>query len=135
MGMGEGRLVLIAEDDAAQREILEEVLVDEGYRVLLAQSPEELVARLAQGPDAVLMDLVGVMSPRVMRTLAALPTRPALMLVSGDNSLPQVAARLHADAFVRKPYELATLLTLLASLTQPRAQAKEMLVRAVQAHV
>jgi len=108
--VGNGALILLAEDDEAQREVLVEVLEVEGYRVIAASSPAEALVGLGQSPDLVLLDLVGVASPQVMSAIRSLPRRPALLVVSGDTATPGVAERLGADAYLTKPYDLDELL-------------------------
>ena len=108
--VGNGALILLAEDDEAQREVLVEVLEVEGYRVLAASSPAEALVGLGQLPDLVLLDLVGMASPQVMSAIRSLPRRPALLVVSGDTATPGVAERLGADAYLTKPYDLDELL-------------------------
>lgn len=115
-------LILLAEDDAAQREVLVEILELEGYRVLTASGPSEVLEGLLRSPELVLMDLVGVASPAVMRALRALPRRPVLLLVSGDTQLAGAAERLGADGFLGKPYGVDELLARVreALLSGPR---------------
>jgi len=108
--VGNGALILLAEDDEAQREVLVEVLEVEGYRVLAASSPAEALVGLGQLPDLVLLDLVGMASPQVMSAIRSLPRRPALLVVSGDTATPDMAERLGADAYLTKPYDLDELL-------------------------
>ena len=96
-------LILLAEDDEAQREVLIEVLEVEGYRVLSASGPNEVLARLGENPALVLLDLVGVASPQVMSALRGMAKRPALAVMSGDGSLPDVAGRLGADGRAQAP--------------------------------
>jgi len=103
-------LILLAEDDEAQREVLVEVLEVEGYRVLSASGPNEVLAGLGKNPALVLLDLVGVASPQVMSALRGVAKRPALLVMSGDGSLPDVAERLGADGYLTKPYDLDDLL-------------------------
>jgi DNA-binding response OmpR family regulator len=104
-------LILLAEDDEAQREVLVEVLEVEGYRVLSASGPNEVLAGLGKNPALVLLDLVGVASPQVMSALRGVAKRPALLVMSGDGSLPDVAERLGADGYLTKPYDLDELLS------------------------
>jgi DNA-binding response OmpR family regulator len=107
---GTGALILLAEDDDDQREVTADALEFEGFRVLPAAQPSEVLEGLLQTPDLVLMDLVGVASPAVMRVLRALPRRPGLLLVSGDSALASVAVQLGADGYLMKPYDLDDLL-------------------------
>jgi CheY-like chemotaxis protein len=123
MGRKDRGLVLLAEDDRAQREMLEEVLAHEGYRVLPADNPTQVLNQLLLGPDAVLLDLVGVASPARMRVLAALPRRPGLVLVSADTALPRIAEQVGAEAYVTKPYALEVLLQELARVIEMRTHA------------
>lgn len=105
-----GTLILLAEDDADQRDVMADALEFEGFQVLQAAQPSDVLEGLLRSPDLVLLDLVGVASPAVMRVLRALPRRPALLLVSGDMALPAVAAQLGADGYLMKPYDLDDLL-------------------------
>jgi two-component system, OmpR family, response regulator len=115
MSRSDRGLVLLAEDDPEQLEILGAVLECEGYRVLRADNPSRVLEQLIRGPDVVLLDLVGVASPAVMRVLGALPRRPGVMLVSGDD-----AARAGADAYISKPYDLSALLEELDGIMRRR---------------
>lgn len=105
-----GARILLGEDDPAQRDILNEVLALEGFQVMQAGNPSEVVEGLVSAPDLALLDLWGVTSPVVMRVLRSLPRRPAVILVSADTSLPAVARRLGVDGHVSKPYDLEDLL-------------------------
>lgn len=103
--------VLIAEDDEAQREILGEVLEHEGYQVLTAKTPDEVLAQLRQRPDALILDVWGVSSATVFAALGRMPDRPACLLVSGDDGAASViASRLGAEGFLAKPFDVETLL-------------------------
>lgn len=122
MGRGERAVVLLAEDDAAQREVLQEVLEYEGFRVLCASDDSELLEQLPANPDVVLLDVVGVLTPQVAQAIAMHPRRPSTILVSGHHQVPKLAERLRADAFLAKPYELEALLsTIGAALERRRA--------------
>ena len=109
-GLDKRVCVLLGEDDPNQRELLEELLSLQGYETLSAGSPSELICKLAERPDAVLLDIVGITSPEVRRALRRMPRRPALLMVSGDPRLATVAEWLGADSYVAKPYEVSVLL-------------------------
>jgi CheY-like chemotaxis protein len=117
-------LVLVGEDDSAQRDILTEVLELEGYRVLTAEDSSSMLRHLQRQPDAVLLDIVGVSNREVMAAVRALPWPPAVLLLSGDSQLPELARRMNADAFLAKPYELDVLLGTLASSLDFRQKRK-----------
>ena len=117
-------LVLVGEDDSAQRDILTEILELEGYRVLTAEDSPSLLRHLQQRPDAVLLDIIGVSNRDVMAAIRALPWPPAVLLLSGDAHLPELARSMNADAFLAKPYELDMLLGTLASSLDSRQKRK-----------
>jgi two-component system response regulator (stage 0 sporulation protein F) len=125
MPMDAGNVVLLAEDDRDQREILLEVLAFEGYRVLSADGPDQVLARLREGPDIVLLDLRGTASPEVMEALASAPRKPFVYLVSADPQLPAIAEELRVDGFLSKPYDLDELLRTLASASASARQPAE----------
>ncbi|HLL54897.1 MAG TPA: response regulator [Myxococcaceae bacterium] len=108
-------VVLLAEDDPDQREILLEVLAFEGYQVISADGPAQVLQRLTQHPDVVLLDLCGTASPEVMQALASAVRKPKVLLVSADPKLADIAKELGADGFISKPYELDDLLRTLSS--------------------
>jgi DNA-binding response OmpR family regulator len=112
-GLKERVRVLLGEDDPDQRELLEELLRLQGYEPISAGNSAELIRKLGEHPDAVLMDIVGITSPQVRRTLRRMPRRPALLMVSGDPRLATVAEWLGADGYVAKPYEISVLLAAL----------------------
>lgn len=120
MGMARKTRVLLAEDDSAQREILQELLELEGYQVHVSSSSNELIAALGDAPDAVLLDVVGVASTEVRRVLAAVSPKPAVLVVSGQPKLNEVARWLGADAFVAKPFDVGDLLDALESALRER---------------
>ena len=124
------RTVLIAEDDAAVREVSRMSLARLGCRVLTAADGEEALALAhAHAPDVVLSD---VMMPRCtgLELLAALQAdeRLARIPVILMSAAVDVDAR-QAFAFLPKPFRLGDLEAVvgsaLASLTseEPRAAA------------
>ncbi|MGQ0504983.1 MAG: response regulator [Myxococcaceae bacterium] len=120
---GHQQLLLLAEDDQDQRELLAEVLEFEGYRVLQAENSNEVVQQLKAQPNALLMDLHGISSPAVSAAFARLEPRPALMVLSADRQLGTEASKLGADAFLSKPYNLDELLQALQRMLGPPPKA------------
>lgn len=112
--------VLLAEDDWAQTDILREVLEFEGYVVSTAARSEDVLKRLVERPDAVLLDVFGVSSPEVIRALNETQPKPVVILLSADDRAASLAAEVGADQFVSKPYELEKLLQTLSSLLTSR---------------
>ena len=126
MGTAKGR-ILVGEDDPDQRSILSELLSQEGFEVTVAASAPEVVERLLQAPDVLLLDVAGVVNPAVLRAIDAQPARPAVVLLSADSQLAQWARRLKADAHLAKPLDLGDLLATVAAVLRGRLLAQRVL--------
>jgi CheY-like chemotaxis protein len=109
--------VLIVEDDFDIREVLTEVLQDEGYAVAGAANGLEAIELLrteAAAPSLILLDLMmPVMSgwqfvaeQRQDPRLEAIP----VVVVSADGNLSEKATSLGASGYLRKPIEIDSLL-------------------------
>lgn len=115
--------VLIAEDDRDIREVLAELLRDEGYTVLTAVDGVAALASIERDhPDVVVLDL---WMPRktgseVLAELHAREEQPAILLFSA--SLHR-AAGLEADARLAKPFDVNELLATLEDLGRRRGPA------------
>jgi CheY-like chemotaxis protein len=114
--------VLIVEDEFAIADLLEMVLTDEGYRVLMAANGRLGLERLADGPrpDLVISDymmpvLDGADLIRAMRESEAQRDIPCIIM----SSMPEANVRERIDGyagFVRKPFPLAAMVQLVASI-------------------
>jgi CheY-like chemotaxis protein len=109
------KTVLVIDDEWAIAEVLEALLTDEGYRVIVAQDGRHGLERAAEGPpDVILLDfMMPVMDGPA--TLAALRADPetALVPVILMSSLPEatVAERIRGYVtFLRKPFRIMTVL-------------------------
>jgi DNA-binding response OmpR family regulator len=108
------RTVLVIEDDPTLRELLEEILSDEGYAVIQAGPGKDALC-LAQErqPNVILLDGVvfGTSGPEIIRGLraGATPRHIPVVMMSGrflsgqDERLP--------DILLGKPFDLEVLLT------------------------
>ena len=119
----ERELVLVAEDDLANRVLLARLLERAGYASLaVGDGREALRAAIEENPDIVLLDigLPGLNGLDVCRRLRADPRTIALpiILVTGLASSRDVVAGLDAgaDDFVRKPYDEAELMARVRSV-------------------
>ena len=114
--------VLIVEDEFAIADLLEELLIDEGYRVLMAGNGRQGLERLAEGPrpDLVISDymmpvLDGVGLIQAMRDIEAQRDIPCIIM----SSMPEANVRERIEgyaAFVRKPFQLAAMIQLVATV-------------------
>ncbi len=110
---GKKPVVLLGEDDPDHAELARELLTRAGNEVRVAENSLELIRKLSERPDAVVLDLIGVASPAVMLALSSMRERPALLVVSADPRLGRRAKELGADGAVPKPYDGHTLATVL----------------------
>jgi CheY-like chemotaxis protein len=118
--------VLIVEDEFAIADLLEMVLTDEGYRVLLAANGRQGLERLAEGPrpDLVISDymmpvLDGAGLIQAMRESEAQRDIPFIVM----SSMPEANVRQRIAGyagFVRKPFQLAAVVELVASVLNTR---------------
>ena len=114
---GQAREILIVDDEVGIRELLSEILQDEGYRVALAENAGEARAyRQRQQPALVLLDIWmpdtdGVTLLREWRASAML-TMPVIMM-SGHGTIETAveATRIGAFDFLEKPIGLSKLLS------------------------
>ncbi len=111
---GSTRLLLIVEDHATIRRLLERVLTYHGWDVETVSTVAEGLDRLAMHPDCVVLDL---MLPdgdgeQVLRRVRDnhLPVRVVVTSASGDENRLAALRLLHPDAIVGKPIEINRLI-------------------------
>ncbi len=120
MGVGEGKTVLVVDDDASLRLLCRVNLELDGYRVLEAGSVAEGAARLAEGEiDAMLLDLhLGDGDGRDL--LASLgDERPPVALFTGSETIGPELRGL-AEEVLSKPFQLDALLATVRRLVAGR---------------
>lgn len=110
------KLILVVDDELGIRELLAEILFDEGYRVQLAENAEQARAfRHAQEPDLVLLDIwmpdtdgVTLLKEWVEQDLLTMP----VVMMSGHGTIETAvdATRIGAVDFLEKPISLQKLL-------------------------
>ena len=122
--------VLIVEDEFAIADLLELVLTDEGYTVVLAGNGRQGLERLTEGPlpDLVICDymmpiLDGVGLIRAMRENEAQRDIPCVVMTSMPESVIRSRITGYA-AYVQKPFQLAAMVQLVTSILDG-PQAKE----------
>jgi CheY-like chemotaxis protein len=118
--------VLVVDDDQGLQETLEAMLSLEGYRVVVASDGQEALDKLGDGqadgglPRAILLDVV---MPRMDGYAFAeelerrgLRSRLPIVLLTADARAEEKAARVRAEAYVEKPFEIDELLEKVALL-------------------
>jgi two-component system, OmpR family, response regulator CpxR len=100
--------VLIVDDDAALRELLEEYLGQEGYAVETAGDGEAGAARaLASGIDLVVLDVMlpGLSGLDVLRRIRRASRVPVVMLTARGEEVDRIVGlELGADDYLPKPF-------------------------------
>jgi DNA-binding response OmpR family regulator len=107
--------VLVVEDDAGVRGLLQTVLEDEGFEIVLAADGEEgLHLARTVDPAVVLIDVMmpGLGGPEVIRRLrrpdGSLPFA-VLVLTGAVESVEPLRQELGADAILEKPFDITRL--------------------------
>jgi two-component system cell cycle sensor histidine kinase/response regulator CckA len=111
------KTILLIEDDAPLREMVERVLEKAGYRVLAAEDgaqAAELIARGKETIDLLLADILlpGLSGPEIARELRAQNPNLKVVFASGshsDNVLHTIDL-IEKPTFLSKPYEASALL-------------------------
>jgi PAS domain S-box-containing protein len=117
--------ILIVDDEATIRKTLGELLAAQGYRVALASSGEEALAKLADlAPDLILLDVImpGMDGFEVCRRLRADPVLaevPIIMVTAMDDRDSRLQGiEAGADDFVGKPFDYAELRARVKTITR-----------------
>jgi len=106
--------ILLVDDEAIIRKILELNLLDEGYEVDTAASGEEAVAMLGAGYDLIITDLMmaGIDGLEVLRQAKKGDKNSSVFILTGYGELDSAvsALRAGADDYLLKPYNHEELL-------------------------
>ena len=101
--------VLIVEDEFLIRLTLSEVLADEGYEVLEAESGDEALSLMSQTPDIAILltdlQLPGSLDGRALavRARQSYPTLPVIFMTGRPDVLAGQPAASH-EMYIAKPY-------------------------------
>lgn len=112
--------VLVVDDDASIREVLGEILVQEGIPVRTCGSGREALAQIEDGlrPSLILLDLRmpdldGLEFCRRLDSLPG-PGRPPVVVLSGDKDACESTGDLPVERCLLKPVDLEELLKIIA---------------------
>lgn len=110
-------LVLLVEDEPAQREVLSYNLEAEGFRVVTADNGEDALLLVEEeGPDVIILDwmmprLSGIETCRRLKSRAETRTIPVIMLSARAEEVDRVRGlETGADDYVIKPYSVLELM-------------------------
>ncbi len=123
--------VLVVDDEPGIRELLGQILGDEGYTVTTVASGEQALASLARELfDLVLLDvrLPGMDGLEVLRQMKAAGHRMPVVMISGHATVEQAAQAVREGAvdFLEKPLGLERVLLTVANVLE-RARLAELL--------
>ena len=115
--------ILIVDDSATERQIMQELLSKRGYECVMAESGEEAVAKArTESPDLILMDVVmpgmnGFQATRTITRDAATRHIPVFICSSKDQETDKVwGIRQGAAAYLTKPLDERDLLKRIRAL-------------------
>jgi len=116
----DSKQILVVDDEIGIRELLSEILFDEGYQVYLAENAEQArVFRKEREPDLVLLDIwmpdtdgIALLKEWVDQELLTMP----VVMMSGHGTIETAveATRIGAVDFLEKPIALQKLLSAIA---------------------
>ncbi len=118
------KTIMIVDDEAGIRELLSEILYDEGYDVLLAENADEARKLIDQEPDVVLLDIwmpdtdgLTLLKEWVSQERLTMP----VIMMSGHGTIETAleATRIGAVDFLEKPIALKKLLATISQTLKP----------------
>ncbi len=112
--------VMVVDDDAGIRDVVREILEDEGYDVAVAANGHEALERIvAAAPDVVLLDLnMPVMTGwELQRRLRVLEVMAPVVFMTAGNNAKREAGQHAAAGYLAKPFELNDLVAVVERLT------------------
>lgn len=120
--------VLVVDDDESIREVLGEILVQEGIPVRTCGSGREALAQIEEGlsPALILLDLRmpdvdGVEFCRILDTMPTVTPRPPVVVLSGDRDACDNTGGLPVERCLLKPIDLEELLRIIERHRVPAA--------------
>jgi two-component system response regulator AtoC len=126
--------VLIVDDERLVRWSLRERLVEEGCRVVEAETGEEALQQFSQGVDAVLLDfgLPDIDGIEVLERMRAHDSLPPIIMLTAYSSVERAVLAMQKGAahFAPKPFELDDVVALVNRALEParlRAQVAQLL--------
>lgn len=120
--------ILVCDDEAELREMLEEYLGKRGFRVTTAANAEELRTALGEAaPDLILLDInmPGEDGLSVLKSLTPGEAPPVIMLTAAGDVVDRVVGlEMGADDYLGKPVDLRELVARIKAVLRRRATAE-----------
>jgi DNA-binding response OmpR family regulator len=126
-----GEKVLVVDDEFEIRDLLSEVLKQEGYEVLLASAGEEAIELAKrETPHVILLDvrMPGIDGIEVCKRLKTEPKTQyiPIIMITGYDENKIAAIEVGADDFVNKPIDLVELAVRVKSILRTRYLTDEL---------
>lgn len=130
--------ILVVDDEVGIRELLSEILFDEGYQVHLAENAQQAREfRINRVPDLVLLDIwmpdmdgLSLLKEWVKQDLLTMP----VIMMSGHGTIETAleATRIGAVDFLEKPIALQKLLRTVATVMQKGIKTEKSIIEAAE---
>ena len=125
--------LLVIEDDAAMRELVQESLVEEGYAVDVAAGGRAGIARVRQGDidlvitDVKMPDMDGLDVLAEIRAVEATPGPPLVIVVTAFGSIETAkrALKLGAHDYITKPFDIDEMVAAVGKALDERSLRSE----------
>jgi CheY-like chemotaxis protein len=121
--------VLVVDDEFGVAEVLQSILEDEGYRVVIAINGKQALTRLGEHtPDLIILDYMmpimdGTQTLAAIRGHATFKNVPVIMMSSLEEASVRETCTGY-DTFLRKPFRAMNVVRLVAQLlSQPPRQS------------
>jgi DNA-binding response OmpR family regulator len=114
--------VLVIDDEAPIRDLIVEVLTDEGYAVRSAPNAEAGLSAIEDAPPALLLldlQLPGMQGEELLRELRAAGYTFPIALITASPQTAESLLALGSVVCVAKPFEIDELLACVAQYAQP----------------
>ena len=128
--MPDKRRIVVAEDDAAIRDLVRDLLTSAGYEIHTARNGQEAVLKVRQfAPAAMVLDInmPEIDGFGVLKAIRNLPpaVKPAVLVLTARHSPDDVrqATLLGAKDYLAKPFSQTQLLSRVARLLRPALSA------------
>ncbi|HET9531527.1 MAG TPA: sigma-54 dependent transcriptional regulator [Blastocatellia bacterium] len=122
--------ILVVDDEEVMRDVLDSLLVEEGYQVELARTGEEGLDKFQQRPfDLVLLDvsMPGIGGLRTLEEILKLDSEAVVIMITAYATFDTAIAAWQRGAFncIRKPFDNKEILGLLAAGIRRRRKDEE----------
>ncbi len=122
--------ILVVDDEEQIRELVKEILEDEGFQVEVAESGEEALALLeGKNYDLVFLDiwLPGIDGMEVLKRILGGPSPPHVVMISGHGTISTAveAIKIGAYDFIEKPLSMERLIVVARNAVRERRLREE----------